>query len=364
MQKNKNQILLIGPITHVHGQGRVTYETFKIFKNHSKVDYVNTHIYNLNIVFKLLKSFAIHAIIFYYLNRIIITQQKSYIYFTPSRNFSSSIKDFLLLLSVLILKRFGKNLVLVGHLHGSDLLDLFRNNLYGTVLKYLYKINLDTLIINSETHKEFSMGKYYKKYKIINNPIRIPKNINTRIISKKLYSNGKINILFISIPSKDKGLYESIFTIRRLLNNDNWCFNVVGWNENEFKSIYKNRPELDLKTQKKVNFLGKVNDNEKFKIFLKSHLFILLSFKEAQPLTIIEAGIFKCAIVLSEIEMLLDFKKYETVLYNNKYLTRKKILNKLRDKDNLNKISNHFLKTHSLENYRTSILRTLKLQKN
>ena len=57
MQKNKNQILLIGPITNVHGQGRVTYETFEIFKNHSKVDYVNTHIYNLNIVIKLLKSF-------------------------------------------------------------------------------------------------------------------------------------------------------------------------------------------------------------------------------------------------------------------------------------------------------------------
>ena len=130
-----------------------------------------------------------------------------------------------------------------------------------------------------------------------------------------------------------------------------WCF----------PSMIAAQSPLDLKTQKKINFLGKVNDNEKFKIFLKSHLFILLSFKEAQPLTIIEAGIFKCAIVLSEIEMLLDFKKYETVLYNNKYLTREKILNYLRDKDNLNKISNHFLKAHSLENYRTDILRTLKL---
>ena len=87
MQKNKNQILLIGPITNVHGQGRVTYETFEIFKNHSKVDYVNTHIYNLNIVIKLLKSFEIYAIIFYYLIKNNYNSTKILYLFHPIKKF-------------------------------------------------------------------------------------------------------------------------------------------------------------------------------------------------------------------------------------------------------------------------------------
>ena len=74
--------------------------------------------------------------------------------------------------------------------------------------------------------------------------------------------------------------------------------------------MYFKNSDIDIKSLVRINFLGKINDNYKYDILLKSHIFILLSYKEAQPLTVIEAGIFKCGIILSNIEMLLEFKKF------------------------------------------------------
>ena len=91
-------------------------------------------------------------------------------------------------------------------------------------------------------------------------------------------------------------------------------------------------------------------------MLLRSHLFVLLSYKEAQPLSVIEAGIFKCGIILSDIEMLLEFKKFESVLFNNQKLTKTKILNVIKSNASLNETSNILEKFHSLDRYKKNII--------
>ena len=59
MRNYKKYVMFIGPITNDHGQGRVTSTTFKILKNNCSVDFINTHIKNLNIFSKFLISFLI-----------------------------------------------------------------------------------------------------------------------------------------------------------------------------------------------------------------------------------------------------------------------------------------------------------------
>ena len=117
--------------------------------------------------------------------------------------------------------------------------------------------------------------------------------------------------MFISIPTKQKGLMESIKLVKKIFNNDDWVMNVIGWDKNMFNKIYQDEQNIDAKTLKKIKFLGRVNDDHKFELLLKSDLFILLSYKEAQPLSVIEAGMFKCGIILSEIEMLLELKNFK-----------------------------------------------------
>ena len=353
---HKISVLFIGPITKNHGQGIVTYFTFNILCSYFSIDWINTNIQNLNFIKKILSSLKIILLIFYKIASLMFYKEKTIIYFTPSRNFFSSLKDFNILFITIILKKLNNNIFLIGHLHGSDLKNLFEKGIYGKFLHILYKKNIDRLIINSESHKKFSLGSEFNNYKIIDNPIEISQSTEEKIKNKMSYRGGKIKILFISIPTKQKGLMESIKLIKKFFNNGDWEMNVIGWDENEFKKIYQGEQNIDSKTLKRINFLGRINDEEKFKFLLKSDLFILLSYKEAQPLSVIEAGIFKCAIILSEIEMLLEFKKFQSVLFNNQKLTKLRILKVIQSNSSLTKTSNVLSKLHSLERYKKNIV--------
>ena len=107
---------------------------------------------------------------------------------------------------MLILKKLNKKIYLIGHLHGSDLIDLLNRNIYGKLLKKFYNIVLDKLIINSQSHKKYALGYEFQKYKIINNPFHLESSLFKKINNKHAYITGKINIVFISIPSKRKGV--------------------------------------------------------------------------------------------------------------------------------------------------------------
>ena len=79
-----------------------------------------------------------------------------------------------------------------------------------------------------------------KKYEIINNPFQLENYLKEKINNKLIYKNGEINILFISIPSKEKGLLESIKLISKVFKNDNWTLNVIGWSKKNFIEVYFN----------------------------------------------------------------------------------------------------------------------------
>lgn len=360
-KNNKTKVFVIGPITKDHGQGRVTDYTWKILKTEYQVKYLNTHIKNFNIYNKILRSVCIIFIIIIFLIKFVILKSNIIIYFTPSRNLFSSLKDFILLFFVLIFKIWKKNIHVIGHLHGSDLLEFLKKNLYGKLLSKLYNSVIDKLIINSENHKSYALGKNFQKYKIINNPIEISSSIIKKIDHKKPYEHGKINITFISVPSKEKGLFESISLIEKIFFEEDWKLNVIGWDKNSYNKIYIGKPKFNAKTLNKILFLGKISDKRKFEILLNSNLFILLSFKEAQPLTVIEAGIFKCCMILSEIDMLLEFKKFKSILYNNNQLTKKHVLKLIGSDEKLTDTSKSFILNHSFKTYHKNIVEAFKI---
>ena len=89
-------------------------------------------------------------------------------------------------------------------MHGSDLANFLDKNIYGKLLNNFYHLTLDKLIINAQSHKKYALGFEFKKYEIINNPFQLENYLKEKINNKLIYKNGEINIVFISIPSKEK----------------------------------------------------------------------------------------------------------------------------------------------------------------
>ena len=248
------------------------------------------------------------------------------VYFTPSRNLLSSLRDFILLVLIYITNK-NNTINVIAHLHGSDLSHLLKRGIYGKVLKKLYFKCVKKFIINSETHKIFALGK------------------------------EKLTICLISIPSKAKGLNESILFLENTFKKKKWTINIVGWTFDDYKNIYENEQITDQVILKKINFLGKISDNDKYSVLLHSDLFILLSHTEAQPITVIEAGIFRCGIILSSIEMLKKYEKYKTVLiYSKRKIDEDSILNILKKNEFFEETQKLFINLHSYTLYKKKIL--------
>ena len=204
------------------------------------------------------------------------------------------------------------------------------------------------MIINSDAHKKHALGDEFKNYKIINNSINFDASILNKIEKKNIENFKKLKICFVSIPSKAKGLYETIKLLENNLYLYNWQLKVIGWTEKDFKKIYKNENILDKKLFHKINFLGRISEKEKIEILLTSNIFALLSHTEAQPLSVIEAGIFKCVLILSNIEMLMEFKKYKTVMINDdNKIDINKLVKLIKNKTLLNETSKIFIEKYS-----------------
>ena len=357
--KKNNNILFIGPITDLHGQGRVTKQTLKILTSFNNVKLINTNIKNSILISKILKSVLILFLISTNLIKNIFKNKYNIIYFTPSRNIGSSIKDTLLLTLLYLINFKQEKINIIAHLHGADLKNLIQKGIYGKLLGNLYLVNEVHMILNSKAHSKYALGNKLKNYHFINNPINLENIPHLRINAKKEYIEGHIKICFISIPSEGKGLLRSIIWCEETFKLNNWKLDVVGWSLKDFEEIYQQKNILNSNQKKRIIFHGRVSDSEKENILLRSHLFILLSFSEAQPLSVIEAGIFKCGIILSDIDMLSEFKIFKSILINNKKIDQIQVIKMLKNKIQLDKTSEEFINRHSLNHYEKNLKNVL-----
>ena len=353
-----NSILIIGPITNFHGQGYVTSLAKKCFvDNDYYVEVINTHsskkrIYKaLNNISIILKSFQ----------KILLSRHHfKKVYFTPSRNKFSSLRDFILLLACKIYNLISKKKIyLVAHLHGSDL-DVFLSSagIYGKLLRYLYCSTLSKMIILSETHAGFALGKNFYNYQVINNPLNFNKK-DWGKLQKKTY-NKLIKISFISNPDSSKGLYESIIWLKENIIKNKWSFKIIGWSKDDFKKEYyhlNNEVLSEIFSNDNIKFMGSLYGNKKIKILEESDLFIFLSrYKsEAQPISVMEA-IYSCnAILLSDFKMLKDFKIYKSVMYSHE-TNEDDILNIASDTNLLEESAGLLEYNHSVEKFNRTLL--------
>lgn len=138
----------------------------------------------------------------------------------------------------------------------------------------------------------------------IKSPVAIINNgINLPIFNSSLRLNiSPKRLLFLSRLHSKKGLDILIEAMREFvkispLTND-WILDVVGSGDNGYEKKIKEKV-LKYDLSKKIIFHGALWGEDKDVIFKQSHAFILPSYSEGQPLSILEAWSYSLPVIMT-----------------------------------------------------------------
>ena len=140
----------------------------------------------------------------------------------------------------------------------------------------------DVLLVQSDGIKNFVEGISATPVVAIYNGVDIWKYDKSP--SRKYFSNGKVQVLFLGGLSKNKGVFDIIQAAGRINNNNIYYVFVGAGDIRKFEEYARNNG-----VDKQVRFTGKISDKEKDAILIRSDIFLLPSYAEGQPLSILEA---------------------------------------------------------------------------
>ncbi|WP_304340344.1 glycosyltransferase family 4 protein [Metaclostridioides mangenotii] len=170
---------------------------------------------------------------------------------------------------------------------------------HGTCLRQFKTIDLEReMILEGISGLDLIFALHDEQKNDIINTFSVDKNkvvvigsgYNDKIFYNKKYftSNEKINISYAGKICESKGL-KSLINSLDLLNypEDFIELNFAG-NGSDVKT-YNEIFDMAIKSKYKVNFVGKLNQNDLAELFNRSQLFILPSFYEGLPIVALEA---------------------------------------------------------------------------
>ncbi|WP_315169126.1 glycosyltransferase family 4 protein [Metaclostridioides mangenotii] len=170
---------------------------------------------------------------------------------------------------------------------------------HGTCLRQFKTIDLEReMILEGISGLDLIFALHDEQKNDIINTFSVDKNkvvvigsgYNDKIFYDKKYftSNEKINISYAGKICESKGL-KSLINSLDLLNypEDFIELNFAG-NGSDAKT-YNEILDMAIKSKYKVNFVGKLNQNDLAELFNRSQLFILPSFYEGLPIVALEA---------------------------------------------------------------------------
>lgn len=187
-------------------------------------------------------------------------------------------------LFISLAKIFKRKVVI--HIHGGGFKEYYEKN-SSFVHKNLLKC--DAIISLTQYWKEFFNGLGLK------NVVIVPNIIDRPVTQKKKNNDGKVHILYLGLITKAKGIYDLLDIIREHKTElENKITLRVGGNGeiDILQSIIKEHGLSNI-----VKFEGWVSGDKKVLMLNYADIFILPSYTEGLPISILEAMSYKIPVI-------------------------------------------------------------------
>ena len=126
------------------------------------------------------------------------------------------------------------------------------------------------------------------------NIVVIPNSVKLPLLSNRVNNSEKIAILFLGLIGERKGLFDLIKVFMRLLKDGNNIVLNIGGNGDTTKLL---SAIFDLGIKKNANYLGWVSEEERDRLFRNTDIFVLPSYGEGMPMSILEAMSYSVPVI-------------------------------------------------------------------
>lgn len=220
-------------------------------------------------------------------------------------------------------KLFRKKLVI--HQHGGNFPQFYEKDLGERGRKYVRRVlsKGDAFLVLGTAWKDF-FSKIIdgEKIRVLPNAVKIPRPYQKRYGAHKL--------LFLGRLCRDKGIGELLSVMSGLRSRFSDVQLYLGgvWEDEELK-------ERALSMKECVTDLGWISGSEKQKILRECDIFVLPSYYEGQPVSVLEAMANECAVAASNVggipDMIVEGKTGLLVSPKDEASLEKKLLALLAD---------------------------------
>lgn len=284
LKNNMKNILIIG----VHPEKEDSIESIvqnqinsELAKNYN-VNHLYTHT-NGDILKKLLYMIRVYICFPF----ILLFNDIKLIHFNASMKSNFFRKIYFLIMG----KLCGKKVIL--HMHSAMPKEYFKHK-YDFIEDKINKLvfdSYDAIIVISEYWSTVMKNYTNRPVFLIYNPIPIPKTL-----LKRNMQNDKIKVFTMHDLNKQKGTYD-IIEATKYIQNPNVIINLYGnGNIEELQKIIDNN-----NLQEKIVIKGLVTNEEKTSVYKESDIYILPSYKEGMPISVLEAMTYGLPIISTPI---------------------------------------------------------------
>lgn len=248
--------------------------------------------------------FRINRVIRDYLNYCRILKYENYgvVQINPSLKKSALIRDALFLIFA---KNKKKKVIVFFHGWDWELADKLSKGIISSIFKKVF-FSADAIIVLADDFAKKLLDMGYKGFLHLGN-IAIEDSITqlTDFPVERKQDNKKIfNILFLTRAEKYKGIYEAIEAFRILKGQYENVHLTIAGDGSELNNVQQYVKENNLKD---VNFTGYVEGKEKHEVYKSADCYLLPSYSEGMPLSIIEAFAYGLPVITRPVGAIKDF---------------------------------------------------------
>jgi len=229
----------------------------------------------------------------------VVKYRKAYFYITPPQ----SLLGYLRSLPIILLASYcGKRTVI--HFHGARFAEHYKKASFGfrwLIDCSLKKVSKVILLGQSIADSHRSVIPL-SKISVCHNGV--PFSDSNDLPAERAVTN----LLFLSNLMKDKGVFD-FFDAIEILDAGKFEVHIAGAIESQYQQEIEDRLAM---LADKVTYHGVVSGNKKQQLFENSDIFVLPSYDEGQPLSILEAYAYGCAVVTTDVGGIPDIFKSGT----------------------------------------------------